>query len=155
MLESIRDSDDNVDDFVNRVKNREDGVKLMGFGHRVYKNYDPRAAIVRKTAGELFEHLKVDDPLFEIAQRLEEVALADEFFIERKLYPNVDFYTGLIYRAMGFPTRMFTVLFALGRLPGWIAQWREMIKDPQTKIGRPRQVYVGATERDYLPIGQR
>ncbi len=155
MLEQIRDSGEPVDAFVNRVKNREAGVKLMGFGHRVYKNYDPRAAIVRETAARVFEHLHVDDPLFEIAQRLEDVALADEFFIERKLYPNVDFYTGLIYRAMGFPTRMFTVLFALGRLPGWIAQWREMIKDPQTKIGRPRQVYIGAVERDYLPIEGR
>ncbi len=155
MLEQIRDSDDSVDDFILRVKNREPGVKLMGFGHRVYKNYDPRAAIVRKTAGEVFEKLNVSDPLFDIALRLEEVALADEFFISRKLYPNVDFYTGLIYRAMGFPTKMFTVLFALGRLPGWIAQWREMIKDPQTKIGRPRQVYIGAPERDYVPMGQR
>ncbi len=155
MLERIRDSGEPVDAFVNRVKNREAGVKLMGFGHRVYKNYDPRAAIVRETAAQIFEHLQVDDPLFDIAQRLEEVALADEFFIERKLYPNVDFYTGLIYRAMGFPTRMFTVLFALGRLPGWIAQWREMIKDPQTKIGRPRQVYIGAGQREYLPIGDR
>ena len=155
MLEQIRDSDGSVDDFIVRVKNREPGVKLMGFGHRVYKNYDPRAAIVRKTAGEVFEQLNVSDPLFDIALRLEEVALADEFFISRKLYPNVDFYTGLIYRAMGFPTKMFTVLFALGRLPGWIAQWREMINDPQTKIGRPRQVYIGAPERDYVPMEKR
>ena len=155
MLERIRDSDGSVDDFIARVKNREPGVRLMGFGHRVYKNYDPRAAIVRRTAGQILEHLSVQDPLFDIAQRLEEVALADEFFIERKLYPNVDFYTGLIYRAIGFPTKMFTVLFALGRLPGWIAQWREMIKDPQTKIGRPRQVYVGAAERDYVSIDSR
>ncbi len=155
MLERIRDSDGSVDDFIARVKSRESGVRLMGFGHRVYKNYDPRAAIVRRTAGGIFEHLSVQDPLFDIAQRLEEVALADEFFIERKLYPNVDFYTGLIYRAIGFPTKMFTVLFALGRLPGWIAQWREMIKDPQTKIGRPRQVYVGSAERDYVSIDSR
>ncbi|MBK6763115.1 MAG: citrate synthase [Micrococcales bacterium] len=155
MLERIRDSDGSVDDFIARVKSREPGVRLMGFGHRVYKNYDPRAAIVRRTAGGIFEHLSVQDPLFDIAQRLEEVALADEFFIERKLYPNVDFYTGLIYRAIGFPTKMFTVLFALGRLPGWIAQWREMIKDPQTKIGRPRQVYVGSAERDYVSIDSR
>jgi len=155
MLERIRDSDGSVDDFIARVKNREPGVRLMGFGHRVYKNYDPRAAIVRRTASEIFEHLNVQDPLFDIAQRLEEVALADEFFIERKLYPNVDFYTGLIYRAVGFPSKMFTVLFALGRLPGWIAQWREMIKDPQTKIGRPRQVYVGSPERDYVAIDSR
>ncbi|HQR79056.1 MAG TPA: citrate synthase [Actinomycetota bacterium] len=155
MLEQIRDSGLTVDEFVTRVKSRDSGVKLMGFGHRVYKNYDPRAAIVRKTAAGIFEHLQVDDPLFDIAQRLEEVALADDFFISRKLYPNVDFYTGLIYRAMGFPTKMFTVLFALGRLPGWIAQWREMIKDPQTKIGRPRQVYIGAPQRDYVPALER
>lgn len=155
MLEQIRDSDGSVDDFIVRVKNREPGVKLMGFGHRVYKNYDPRAAIVRKTAAEVFEQLNVSDPLFDIALRLEEVALADDFFVSRKLYPNVDFYTGLIYRAMGFPTKMFTVLFALGRLPGWIAQWREMINDPQTKIGRPRQVYIGAPERDYVPMEKR
>ncbi len=127
----------------------------MGFGHRVYKNYDPRAAVVKKTAYEVFEQMSVDDPLLDIALRLEEVALADEFFIERRLYPNVDFYTGLIYKAMGFPTRMFTVLFALGRLPGWIAQWREMIEDPTTKIGRPRQVYTGEVLRDYAPMPTR
>ena len=155
MLEEIAASGESVDDFISRVKNREPGVKLMGFGHRVYKNYDPRAAIVRQTAIQILEKFQVDDPLFDIAQRLEEVALADEFFIERKLYPNVDFYTGLIYRAMGFPNKMFTVLFALGRLPGWIAQWREMINDPETKIGRPRQVYVGPTLRDYVPIQDR
>ncbi|MCX6459390.1 MAG: citrate synthase [Actinobacteria bacterium] len=155
MLESIHKSGGGVNTFVRQVKNREDGVKLMGFGHRVYKNYDPRAAIVKKAAYKVFEELGISDPLLDIALRLEEVALADDFFIERKLYPNVDFYTGLIYKAMGFPPKMFTVLFALGRLPGWIAQWREMIDDPTTKIGRPRQVYVGATERDYIPIAQR
>ena len=155
MLALIHESDEGVEGFVQRVKNREDGIRLMGFGHRVYKNYDPRAAIVKKTAYEVFDQLKVDDPLLEIALRLEEVALADEFFIERKLYPNVDFYTGLIYKAMGFPTRMFTVMFALGRLPGWIAQWNEMINDPTTKIGRPRQVYVGEVLRDYIPLGDR
>lgn len=149
MLEGIHASGGGVNHFIRQVKNREDGVKLMGFGHRVYKNYDPRAAIVKKSAYEVFESLSVNDPLLEIALRLEKVALEDEYFIERKLYPNVDFYTGLIYKAMGFPTRMFTVLFALGRLPGWIAQWREMIEDPSTKIGRPRQVYVGAVERNY------
>ena len=127
----------------------------MGFGHRVYKNYDPRAAIVKKTAYQVFEELSVSNPLLDIALRLEEVALADEFFIERKLYPNVDFYTGLIYKTMGFPTQMFTVLFALGRLPGWIAQWREMITDPETKIGRPRQVYTGDPLLDYTPINAR
>jgi citrate synthase len=155
MLDKIHRSGGGVNTFIRQVKNREDGVKLMGFGHRVYKNYDPRAAIVKKTAYEVFDSLGVSDPLLDIALRLEEVALSDDFFISRKLYPNVDFYTGLIYKAMGFPTRMFTVMFALGRLPGWIAQWREMIEDPQTKIGRPRQVYVGATERPYLALTDR
>jgi citrate synthase len=149
MLGEIHDSGEGVDAFIAKVKAREDGVKLMGFGHRVYKNYDPRAAIVKKTAYEVLEALNVNDPLLDIALQLEAVALVDPYFIERKLYPNVDFYTGLIYKAMGFPTRMFTVLFALGRLPGWIAQWREMIEDPATKIGRPRQVYIGETERNY------
>jgi citrate synthase len=155
MLEGIRAGGGDVDGFVTKVKNKQDGVKLMGFGHRVYKNYDPRAAIVKKTTHEILASLGASDPLLDIALRLEEIALSDQYFIERKLYPNVDFYTGLIYKAMGFPTRMFTVLFALGRLPGWIAQWREMIQDPQTKIGRPRQVYLGATERDYRAISSR
>jgi citrate synthase len=137
------------------VKNREQGVRLMGFGHRVYKNYDPRAAIIKKTADEVLAGLGKVDERLDIAMRLEEIALHDDYFVERKLYPNVDFYTGLIYKAMGFPTRMFTVLFALGRLPGWIAQWREMIEDPQTKIGRPRQLYTGETERQYVPASQR
>ena len=149
MLGEIHDSGEGVDAFIQKVKSREDGVKLMGFGHRVYKNYDPRAAIVKKTTYEVLEALNVKDPLLDIALELEAVALGDPYFIERKLYPNVDFYTGLIYKAMGFPTHMFTVLFALGRLPGWIAQWREMIEDPTTKIGRPRQVYTGAIERNY------
>ncbi len=149
MLNEIHDSGEGVEAFIKKVKAREGGVKLMGFGHRVYKNYDPRAAIVKKTAYEVLEALNVSDPLLDIALQLEAVALEDEYFIERKLYPNVDFYTGLIYKAMGFPAHMFTVLFALGRLPGWIAQWREMIEDPTTKIGRPRQVYTGAIERDY------
>ena len=127
----------------------------MGFGHRVYRNYDPRAAIVKQTAHTILEKLGGDDELLDIAMALEEAALTDDYFISRKLYPNVDFYTGLIYKAMGFPNRMFTVLFALGRLPGWIAQWREMINDPATKIGRPRQVYTGYTERDYLRLEQR
>ena len=155
MLEQIHASGGGVNTFIRQVKDREDGIKLMGFGHRVYKNYDPRAAIVKQTAHDVFKALNVSDPLLDIALRLEEVALADEFFISRKLYPNVDFYTGLIYKAMGFPPKMFTVLFALGRLPGWIAQWREMINDPDTKIGRPRQVYIGADMRDYVPIGER
>src|SRR6476660_2022647 len=155
MLESIRRGGGTVNEFVQRVKNKEPGVKLMGFGHRVYKNYDPRAALVKTTAHELLDDLGGDDELLDLAQQLEEVALSDEYFITRSLYPNVDFYTGLIYKAMGFPTRMFTVLFALGRLPGWIAQWREMINDPATKIGRPRQIYTGYAERDYIAIAHR
>ena len=142
MLEGIRSADGDVHDFVRKVKNREDGVKLMGFGHRVYKNYDPRARIVKEQADKILGKLGGDDELLDIAKTLEEVALTDDYFVERKLYPNVDFYTGVIYRAMGFPTRMFTVLFALGRLPGWIAHWREMHTEPN-KIGRPRQIYTG------------
>ncbi len=155
MLTEIQASGGDATEFMTRVKNKEQGVRLMGFGHRVYKNYDPRAAIVKKDADAVLQQLGKSDELLDIAMNLEEIALNDEYFIERKLYPNVDFYTGLIYRAMGFPTRMFTVLFALGRLPGWIAQWREMIADPSTKIGRPRQVYTGETERAFVPIDQR
>jgi citrate synthase len=155
MLQRIRTDGGDVQSFVRRVKNKDDGVKLMGFGHRVYKNYDPRAAIVKKAAQDVLARMDKPDPLLDLAMQLEEIALRDDFFVSRKLYPNVDFYTGLIYKAMGFPTKMFTVLFALGRLPGWIAQWREMISDPETKIGRPRQVYVGAKERSYLPLDQR
>ncbi|NQU37684.1 MAG: citrate synthase [Actinobacteria bacterium] len=155
MLRQIHESDDTVDTFIERVKNREDGVKLMGFGHRVYKNYDPRAKIIKAATDDVMAALNVDDPLFDVARRLEEVALSDDFFVSRKLYPNVDFYTGLTYKAMGFPTQMFTVLFALGRLPGWIAQWKEMIHDPATKIGRPRQVYQGPTERNFVPMQDR
>jgi citrate synthase len=155
MLQDIHDDGGDVGRFVSRVKDKEPGVKLMGFGHRVYKNYDPRAAIVKKATTDVLERLGVQDPLLDIAMKLEEVALADDYFVSRKLYPNVDFYTGVIYKAMGFPTRMFTVLFALGRLPGWIAQWREMIEDPATKIGRPRQLYVGPPERAYRPVDER
>jgi citrate synthase len=155
MLEGIAADGGDIDSFVKRVKNKEPGVKLMGFGHRVYKNYDPRAAIVKKTADEILDRLGSGNELLDLARQLEEVALSDDYFIERKLYPNVDFYTGLIYRAMGFPIRMFTVLFAIGRLPGWIAQWREMIADPATKIGRPRQLYTGPAERAYTAIGER
>ncbi|MCP2252046.1 citrate synthase [Prauserella aidingensis] len=155
MLEGIKADGGNVDKFVERVKNKEPGVRLMGFGHRVYKNYDPRAKIIKKTADEILSKIGGNDELLDIAKRLEERALSDDYFIERKLYPNVDFYTGLIYRAMGFPTQFFTVLFALGRLPGWIAHWREMIEDPETKIGRPRQIYTGAKERDYKPLSER
>ena len=149
MLREIKAKGMQPEDFMEKVKNKEDGVKLMGFGHRVYKNYDPRAKIVKATAHDILSKLGGNDELLDIAMRLEEKALADDYFIERKLYPNVDFYTGLIYKAMGFPEKMFTVLFAIGRLPGWIAQWREMMQDPQTKIGRPRQLYTGAGERHY------
>ncbi|HEX3589330.1 MAG TPA: citrate synthase [Pseudonocardiaceae bacterium] len=155
MLEGIRDAGGDIDSFVKKVKDKEDGVKLMGFGHRVYKNYDPRAKIVKATADEILQKLGTDDHLLDLAKQLEERALSDDYFIERKLYPNVDFYTGLIYRAMGFPTRMFTVLFAIGRLPGWIAHWREMVRDPATKIGRPRQVYTGLAERDFVTMSER
>lgn len=149
MLARIRDSGESVQRFVERVKNKENGVKLMGFGHRVYKNYDPRAKLVKESADEVLEALGVSDPLLDVAKELEAIALADDYFVERRLYPNVDFYTGVIYKAMGFPTRMFTVLFAIGRLPGWLAHWREMQQDPHTKIGRPQQLYVGAAERQY------
>ena len=155
MLDGILASGGDVDTFVRKVKDKEDGVKLMGFGHRVYKNYDPRAAIIKKTTDTILHKDGVRDPLLDIALELEQRALEDDYFIERKLYPNVDFYTGLIYKAMGFPTKMFTVLFAMGRLPGWIAQWREMIEDPDTKIGRPRQIYTGEPERDYRAISGR
>jgi citrate synthase len=153
MLGEIRDSGEGVSRFIQRVKNKEEGVKLMGFGHRVYKNFDPRARIVKESADAVLEELGVRDPLLDIANELEQAALADDYFIERKLYPNVDFYTGVIYKAMGFPTRMFTVLFAIGRLPGWLAQWREANDDPATKIGRPQQLYVGPPERHW-PAGR-
>jgi citrate synthase len=155
MLEGIQADGGDVRAFVARVKQHEGGAKLMGFGHRVYRNYDPRAAVVKKATRDVLARLGKPDPMLDLAMELEQIALGDDYFVERKLYPNVDFYTGLIYKAMGFPTRMFTVLFALGRLPGWIAQWREMIQDPATKIGRPRQVYTGATERSYVPVEQR
>ncbi len=147
MLGEIKESGQGVKSFVDRVKNKEDGIRLMGFGHRVYKNFDPRAQLVKESADEVLAALGIRDPLLDIAKELEEVALADDYFIERKLYPNVDFYTGVIYKAMGFPPRMFTVLFAIGRLPGWIAHWRELNTDPATRIGRPQQLYVGPTER--------
>jgi len=156
MLTEIKAGGGDARDFMTRVKDKDRGVRLMGFGHRVYKNYDPRAAIVKKSADAVLQKLgSKHDDLLDIAMNLEEIALSDEYFIERKLYPNVDFYTGLIYKAMGFSDEMFTPLFVLGRMPGWIAQWREMMMDPQTKIGRPRQVYTGATERSYVPVGSR
>ena len=154
MLEDIQNNHDgDATDFMNRVKNKEKGVRLMGFGHRVYKNYDPRAAIVKDTAHEIIDHLG-GDPMLDLAMKLEEIALNDDYFVSRKLYPNVDFYTGLIYRAMGFPTDFFTVLFAIGRLPGWIAQYREQL-ELNTKINRPRQIYTGETLRKVTPRSER
>ncbi|TAM91268.1 MAG: citrate synthase [Jatrophihabitans sp.] len=155
MLDTIKNDHGNVQDFVTKVKNKQAGVKLMGFGHRVYKNYDPRAKIIKATADELLSKMGKRDDLLDIAMELESVALSDDYFVSRKLYPNVDFYTGLLYRAMGFPTKMFTVLFAIGRLPGWIAQWHEMINDKETRIGRPRQLYTGPVERDFVPMEKR
>ncbi len=155
MLNQIVSTGDSVGSFVDKVKNKAEGVRLMGFGHRVYKSYDPRAALVKESAHDVLARLGKQDQLLDIAMELEEIALSDDYFISRRLYPNVDFYTGLIYSAMGFPTKMFTPLFALGRLPGWIAQYREMIEDPYTKIGRPRQVYQGVVERDYVPLRAR
>ncbi|MDQ3451104.1 MAG: citrate synthase [Actinomycetota bacterium] len=156
-LLQIRDSDHDTASFVQRAKDRNDPFRLPGFGHRVYKNYDPRARIIKEAADKVIGKLVGGDALFEIARELEEVALHDEYFVERKLYPNVDFYSGLIYRAMGLPLDMFTVVFALGRLPGWIAQWKEMWDDPESRalIGRPRQIYTGATERAYVPVTER
>ena len=147
MLSSIQNSGESVSQYVDRIKNKEDGIRLMGFGHRIYKSFDPRATIVKQTADQVLNELGINDPMLEIAKELEAVALSDEYFVERKLYPNVDFYTGVIYKALGFPPRMFTPLFAVGRLPGWIAHWREMMEDPSTRIGRPQQLYTGPTER--------
>jgi citrate synthase len=148
MLAHIRDSGESVERYVERVKNKEDGIRLMGFGHRVYKSFDPRAKIIKATTDSVLHDLGIDDPLLDIAKQLEAAALSDPYFVERKLYPNVDFYSGVIYKAIGFPAHMFTPLFAIGRLPGWIAHWREMMHDSSTKIGRPQQVYVGPQERN-------
>jgi citrate synthase len=155
MLEGIVADGMDLETVVRRAKDKDDPFRLMGFGHRVYKNFDPRARILKKAASDVLTALGVDDPLLDLAVRLEEVALSDDYFVERKLYPNVDFYSGIIYRAMGFPTDMFTVLFALGRLPGWISQFRELLADPDTKIFRPRQLYVGPAERDFVPMDER
>ena len=146
---------ENVASAVEKAKNKDSGFRLMGFGHRVYKNYDPRAALVRKMTHDVLAQLNVNDPLLEVAMRLEEAALKDEYFVQRKLYPNVDFYSGLIYKALGIPVEMFTVMFAIGRTPGWVAHWLEQQLDPESKIGRPRQVYTGAVSRDYVPVDKR
>jgi citrate synthase len=154
MLEQIKEDGGDLDKWINKAKDKNDSFRLMGFGHRVYKNFDPRATIIKKTADDVLKKLGVVDPVLDIAKKLEQVALNDEYFKARGLYPNVDFYSGIIYRAIGIPTEMFTVMFALGRLPGWIAQWKEMMEDHQP-IGRPRQIYTGANERDYLPMSKR
>jgi citrate synthase len=155
MLEQIRSEGGDVGKFVALAKDKNSKFKLMGFGHRVYKNFDPRATILKRAADDVLSSLGIRDPLLDIAKQLEHVALNDPYFIEKKLYPNVDFYSGIIYRAIGIPTDMFTAMFALGRLPGWIAQWKEMVDDPNTRINRPRQVYTGATERKVAPIAGR
>ena len=155
MLQDIRAKGLSAAQFIEQVKDKKSGVKLMGFGHRVYKNFDPRAKIIKKACDDVLVKLGIKDPMLDLAKELEEAALRDPYFVERKLYPNVDFYSGIIYRALGIPTAMFTVMFALGRLPGWIAHWKEMIESPATKIGRPRQVYVGARETKYVPMAER
>ncbi|QDV69830.1 Citrate synthase 1 [Rosistilla carotiformis] len=155
MLQQIADDGGDVEKYVRMAKDKQDGFRLMGFGHRVYKNRDPRAIIIKEACDTLLAKMDIKDPLFDVAQRLEEVALQDPYFVERKLYPNVDFYSGVIYRAIGIPVQMFTVLFAMGRLPGWIAHWVEMHNSPGTRIGRPRQVYTGPTQRDFVPIENR
>ena len=155
MLTQIQNDGGDVDKYVKMAKDKEDGFRLMGFGHRVYKNFDPRATLIKTSCDKLLEKLDIDDPLFEIAQKLEKVALEDEYFVKRKLYPNVDFYSGVIYRAMGIPVEMFTVLFAIGRLPGWIAHWREMQLSPTSRICRPRQIYQGSTKREFVELAKR
>jgi citrate synthase len=154
-LKMIREDGGDYRKYVEKAKDKDDDFRLMGFGHRVYKNFDPRSRILKTSADEVLADLGVKDPLLGIAKNLEEIALEDEYFVERKLYPNVDFYSGILYRAMGIPTDMFTVMFALGRLPGWLAHWMEMVTDSESRINRPRQVYVGALERDYVPLAQR
>ena len=154
MLEAIKADGGDADKYLAKAKDKDDPFRLMGFGHRVYKNFDPRARIIKKAADDVLGKLGVNDPILEIAKKLEEAALVDPYFVERKLYPNVDFYSGIIYRALGIPTNMFTVMFALGRLPGWIGQWKEM-RENNEPIGRPRQVYTGENERDYKDVGSR
>jgi citrate synthase len=154
MLEAIKLDGGNVQKWVDKAKDKNDPFRLMGFGHRVYKNFDPRAKIIKKACDDVLNKLGINDPVLEIAKKLEEAALTDPYFVERKLYPNVDFYSGIIYRSIGFPTEMFTALFAIGRLPGWISQWQEMINENQP-IGRPRQIYTGQTPRAFVNRGER
>jgi citrate synthase len=154
MLEEIGHVD-NIPKYIEKAQDRDDSFRLMGFGHRVYKNYDPRAKIMRKTCNEVLEEMKIEDPLFDIARKLEEIALQDDYFVEKKLYPNVDFYSGIIMRALGFPSNMFTVIFTIGRSIGWISQWNEMMASEQFRIGRPRQLYTGAERRDYVGVDSR
>jgi citrate synthase len=156
-LEMLREigTVDRIPEYIARAKNKDDPFRLMGFGHRVYKNFDPRATVMKRTADEVLKELGVTDPIFDVARELEQIALNDPYFIDKKLYPNVDFYSGVILSAIGFPTTMFTVLFALARTVGWVAQWNEMISDPEQKIGRPRQLYTGPAQRDYVPVAQR
>ena len=155
MLEQMVAGEGDVSHYVNRAKSKDDPFRLMGFGHRIYKNFDPRARIIKQAASDVLAKLGINDPLLELAMELEQVALSHDYFIERKLYPNVDFYSGIIYRALGFPTEIFTVLFAMGRLPGWLAQWKEGAEDPKTRIFRPQQIYTGPTKRDFVPIEER
>jgi citrate synthase len=155
MLQMIKDDGGNYQKYIDKAKDKNSGFKLMGFGHRVYKNFDPRAKILKASADKVLNQLGINDPLLDIAKNLERIALEDSFFVERKLYPNVDFYSGIIYRAMNIPTNMFTVMFALGRLPGWIAQWKEMRDDPKTRIYRPRQIYTGKVNQKYVPLDKR
>ncbi|HKB80039.1 MAG TPA: citrate/2-methylcitrate synthase, partial [Thermoanaerobaculia bacterium] len=155
MLQAIRDNGGDLKSFVEKAKQKDSGFKLMGFGHSVYKNFDPRATILKHACDDVLRELGLRDPLLDIAKKLEAIALEDPYFVERKLYPNVDFYSGIIYRAIGIPTNMFTVMFALGRLPGWLAQWKELVEDKGTRINRPRQVYTGAAKRAYVPISAR
>ena len=155
MLQQLHDAGTSCADYLAQVKDKKTSVRLMGFGHRVYKNYDPRARILKEMTGIILNKRGIDDPLLELAMQMEETALSDPYFVERKLYPNVDFYSGILYKAMDIPINMFTVMFAIGRLPGWIAQWKEMMEDPKHRIGRPRQIYTGPVQRDYLPLDRR
>ena len=155
MLQLMHKEGGSVDKYVEMAKDKNSDFRLMGFGHRVYKNFDPRATIIKRACHEVLEAKGIKDPLLDIALKLEEKALTDDYFVERRLYPNVDFYSGIIYRVIGIPTEMFTVMFAMGRMPGWIAQWKEMIEDPNARIDRPRQIYTGFTKREYVPMYKR